>query len=505
MSYIDAWLNKITMYRLVLYCLGAEALSAFIVGFSGLIAYPGFTLVFSLAWILAVCLGGNWIFAKLFRAPSNLESTLITAGILFFIMSPSLGGAETVYLTLAGLLAITSKYLLAIRHKHIFNPAALAAALLGFTSAGGAIWWVGTPYLLPFTLVGGLLIVRKIRREALFLACVGTSIVVVAILGLMNHTSLTDILIQHFFSWPIIFFASVMVTEPLTTPPTKKLQMLYGALVGALSSWPLHWGTIFSTPELSLLIGNLFSYSCSLRQRLTLTLQGKKLIAADTYEFIFNSKWPLSFKPGQYLEWTIPHTNPDNRGIRRYFTIASAPSEKTINLGVKCAANMSSFKQKLVSLVPGDIISAGQLAGDFTLPTDTSKKLVFIAGGIGITPFRSMLKQLSDTKENRDIVLFYSNRRSSDIAYQNLLIEAQKNLSLKIVLLLSEDKQLPPLWTCETGPLTPELLKKHVADYNERLFYLSGPNAMVDCYRELLKTMGVHGRSVHTDYFPGFA
>ena len=138
----------------------------------------------------------------------------------------------------------------------------------------------------------------------------------------------------------------------------------------------------------------------------------------------------LKFKPGQYLEWTLPHEKIDNRGMRRYFTIASSPTEKDMIMGVKFYDKPSSYKQSLISLENQGIVVASQLAGDFTLPKDKNKKLIFIAGGIGVTPFRSMIKYLIDNNEKRDIVIFYSNKSFADIAYKEIFDEAAKKLRI---------------------------------------------------------------------------
>ncbi len=318
------------------------------------------------------------------------------------------------------------------------------------------------------------------------------SVAVVVILGLTNGMAVSASIRQHFLSWPIIFFASVMVTEPLTLPPRLYQQILYGTVIGALSSWPLALGPVYMTPELALLLGNLYAYATGLRRRLKLSLQEKKVIARETYEFVFDLDRPLIFLPGQYLEWTLPHPQADGRGNRRYFPIASSPTEKDIRLGVKIGENGSSFKRALREMRPGDVILAGQLGGDFVLPNDPKKPLVFVAGGIGITPFRSMIKYLIDKGERRDIVLFYGARTEGDAAYRDILQEAERVIGLKTVYLIGERFEASSV-------------SRHVSDYTQRKFYLSGPSSMVDSYRSLLRTMGVPRSHVVSDYFPGFA
>jgi ferredoxin-NADP reductase len=497
---IDKFLNNITMYKTVLFGLIVLAAFAIASAFLGTLTFSGVSMVLSLLIISVTCFVTNFICAKLWKVPMSYESWLITALILFFLFFPVSSQNDVVALVLAGAIAMASKYILAIRGKHIFNPAAFGAVVVGLTGLGAPVWWIGTAWMLPLTLIVGLLIVRKIRRFTMFAACVLASFVVVIILGFQSNMGMVESIIQHLTSWPIIFFASVMVTEPLTMPSRRTHQIIYGTLIGLISSWPISLGPIYFTPELVLVLANLYSYAHSLRRRLTLTLDEVHEIARDTYEYVFHTTPPLQFLPGQYLEWMLPHERPDARGNRRYFTIASSPTEKDIRLGVKIGASISSYKTMLKNMKKGDTLLAGQLAGDFTLPDDTSKKLVFIAGGIGITPFRSMIKYLTDTKQKRDVVLFYSNRTEKDAAYGDILKEAENSFGLKTVYLFSESSGngAPTMFTAD-------LLKKEVPDAKDRMFYISGPNAMVDAYKKLLTDMGVPRWHIVTDYFPGFA
>src|SRR5258706_9040060 len=125
-----------------------------------------------------------------------------------------------------------------------------------------------------------------------------------------------------------------MLTEPLTTPPTSFLESLYGGMVGILFA-PIHIGLFFTSPEMALSIGNIFSYLVSPKQKLTLILHEKIKLTPDIYDFVFTTKSKLNFKPGEYLEWTLGQKHTDSRGNRRYFTISSSPSETDVRIGVK--------------------------------------------------------------------------------------------------------------------------------------------------------------------------
>jgi ferredoxin-NADP reductase len=148
---------------------------------------------------------------------------------------------------------------------------------------------------------------------------------------------------------------------------------------------------------------------------------------------------------------------------------------------------------------------ANNLAGDFVLPTDHRTKLVFIAGGIGITPFRSMLKYLVDNRLNRTITLFYCLSDPKQIVYKDILNEA-KEYGLKVVYVLAPPpgQEVPKSWSGEVGFMTKDLITKHVLDYSKRNFYVSGPDAMVQANKKLLRSMDIPRDQIKTDYFAGY-
>lgn len=502
---IDIGLNALTMYRVVLYGLCVMAVFAILFGFLGIIPFSGVFLSLSLVTLLFVCAFSNGIFAKIFKVDPNVESSYITALILFLILIPPAGYQDFLTLALTGVVAMLSKYILAIHKRHIFNPAAVAVFLLGVFQSGGAIWWVATPALLPLTVIVGLLIVKKIRRFPLFLTFLAVSVgSVVLANGFLLKNGLTS-LQEVFISWPIIFFGTVMLTEPLTTPARKKMQIIYGAIVGVLFGAQFHIGPVFSSPEFALIAGNIFSFLVSPQRTLKLTLK-KKLRLSDTlYEFAFAAESGLQFLPGQYAEWTLAHKNSDDRGNRRYFTVASARGEDHVLLGTKIdPARSSSFKKALLALSVGQTLSLSQITGDFVLPHNKNKKLVFIAGGIGITPFRSMIQDLLDRKEKRDIILCYAASGTDELVYQDVFERAEREIGLKLHCILSQEKNVPKNWKGRTGRITTEMIHKQIPDYRERLFYISGPNAMTEAYKKMLLETGVKKTNIVTDYFPGF-
>ncbi|MBP9828198.1 oxidoreductase [Patescibacteria group bacterium] len=501
---VDRFLDGITMYRLMLYGLSLIAFAAIVFGFLGVLSYSGLALLVSLGVLFVSAYASNFILAKLYGVTTNAESSAITALILFFLFMPATSAKEFAVLVLAAVIAMASKYVLAYRGRHLFNPVAVAAVVFGFSATSAAIWWVATPTLLPYTLLFGFLVVRKIERFALVGSFTALALIGVGVMGVQAGMTAMQIVQLAFVSWPIIFFSTVMLTEPITTPPRQKLQAAYGAIVGVIFSSQLHIGPFFATPELALIIGNIFSYAVSSKERLTLVFKEKRRLANDIYEFVFTPNRKMAFKPGQYAEWTLAHNPSDTRGNRRYFTIASSPTEHEMLLGVRLLAEGgSSFKKSLYEMKKGDTLYAGQFAGDFTLPADPIKKLVFIAGGIGVTPFRSMLAYLRDTKQKRDIVMLYSCKTPEDVAYEKFFRDISEVVGLQLVCTVT-DAGTSGTWTGEQGMIDAGFVKRAIPDFTERHFFISGPPMMVKGIDTSLRAMGVTRNKITTDFFPGF-
>jgi ferredoxin-NADP reductase len=507
MRFIDQVLNKITMYRLVLYYLIFLLLAASALGAFGILPYSPLALLFSTFILLATCLGVNYIFARVFKVQTNVESAYITALILALIIDPPQAAnlfSNFWFLFWAAALAMASKYIIAIKGKHIFNPAALAVAVTAIAFNQLASWWVGSASMLVFVALGGFLVIRKVQRSDAVM-----SFILVALTTIMAYTFTTtdpiNSLYRVIIDSPLIFFAAVMLTEPLTMPPTKPRQVLYAAIVGFAFAPQVHFGSFYFSPETALLLGNVISYLISPKGKYVMTLVKKEEIAEGVYNFTFVPDKKINFRPGQYLEWTLGHDKPDTRGNRRYFTIASSPTEETVMLGVKFYDKPSSFKQTLRAMNPGDTIMAAQLAGGFVLPKDPKKKLVFIAGGIGITPFRSMLKYLADNHEKRSITLIYSSVSMQEVAYYDIFKEAAEESGVNTVFTFTDKTKVDPTWKGHTGYVSEAMIEQVVPDYKERTFYVSGPHTLIDACNDVFSGMGISRAHIKTDFFPGLA
>lgn len=508
LNFIDTFLNKTTMYRLVLYVLAFFFVASLLLSFLKLLPYTPADIILSASFILFISWITNIIFAYVFEAPTNVESVYISALILFFIITPIQLGNYSEFLPLAfwaSVWAMSAKFIFAVGKKHIFNPVAIAVVITSLFINQSASWWIGTFNMLPFVIVGGLLVVRKIRRTDLVISYIISTLITIIVITFERGADIPSTILRTITESSFLFFAFIMLTEPLTTPPTKFLRIVYGAFVGFLSAPNLHLLSIYFTPELALVLGNLFSYAVSPKEKLILTLKEKIKVATDTFDFIFTSNKNFNFKPGQYMEWTLAHRDPDSRGNRRFFTVASSPTENEVHLGVKFYPEPSSFKNHLVVLPVGGQIIASQQAGEFILPKKKEQGLVFIAGGIGVTPFRSMIQSLLDKKEKRNITLLYSNKTVADIAYKNIFDRAESELGIKTVYYVTEANETLSGDNMQKGFISGDTIKRDVKDYISRKFYISGPHSMVSMFGKILTDIGVPKKNIKTDFFPGFA
>lgn len=493
------------MYRLLLYYLAALLLIAVGLSVFGDLHFNPLYIALSASILLVACWAINKAFAYVFDAPTNYESSLLTALILALIITPNPTGFGITFLLAASGLAMASKYILTIRKKHIFNPAAIAVVLTALGPRQNASWWIGTTAMLPFVIIGGVLITRKIRRERMVISFFASATLATVVYSLLSKVNVMSNLHNLIFSSSMFFLGFVMLTEPLTSPPTAKKQAWYAVLVGALLPPQVHLFSFYSSPELALSVGNVFSYIVSPKTKLFPVLKQKLRIAANSADFVFNVDRKLAFEPGQYMEWTLPHSHTDSRGNRRYFTLASSPTESDLRIGVKFYNKSSSYKKALLDTDQNSQIVAAQLAGDFVMPKDKKRKLVFIAGGIGITPYRSMVKYMIDKHETRTVTLLYSARTEDDFAYSNIFEEARQAIGLNTIYVLTDKTALATKPYTISGFITGELIKKEVPDYRERVFYISGTHAMVVAMQDILAELGVSHGNIKVDFFSGYA
>ncbi len=515
----QTFVDNIGMYRLVSGSLFVLAALSIVAGFIGWLPYSGLSQIFSLALAILVALVFNIVMAWILKIPASHESAIITALILFFLTIPEDNILATWPLIAAVSIATVSKYVLVIKKQHFMNPAAFGAAALSMTGLYTFSWWAANPTLFVPLVVLGILVVMKVRKWVPVLAFVGVSFVIYLAEAMSYGDVVTTSVKTFFLSWPTLFLAFFMLTEPFTMPAKKDAQFLYGGVVGFISNTSMFSGFIHITPEFALVLANVLMLPWRLRQKLFLTLEAKYKVAKDTYEFVFKKPYGFVFEAGQYLECMLPHMPADSKGVRRYFTIASSPTESQVRVSMKVAGRTSSYKTALSRLDINQAIIASQLAGDFVLPKKTGTKLGFIAGGIGVTSFRSHIKYMMDSDKQHDTVLYYCVNTKEELAYESLWQEAMEKFMFSFVpVVLKEEVEFArpnfqgaesdyengsTLGVYEKGYLTAEILKRRTPDYLERTWYLSGPPGMVNAYSTLLRSLGVPRKQIKKDFFPG--
>lgn len=505
-NYVDRLLDRITMYKLLFYYLLALVLAAIGLSFAGVLHFSASSIVISTAVIVLTCWIANKVFAYIFDAPTNVESVYITALILALIIAPfhTFSAENLAFLLAASGLAMASKYILTINKKHIFNPAAIAVVLTALGPRQSADWWVGTSAMLPFVVIGGVLLVRKIHRGRMVLTFFVSALLATILYTMLSHGNVFSTLDKTLMSSSMFFLGFVMLTEPLTTPPTATKQTWYAALVGIVFPPQFHVLNLYSTPELALVVSNVFSYIVSPRVKLFPTLKQKIRISPDCVDFVFTPHSTLTYEPGQYMEWTLPHHGTDARGNRRYFTLASSPTELDVRVDAKFYDTGSSYKKAMLAMDSSSPIVADHIAGDFVLPKNPKRKLVFIAGGIGVTPYRSMIKYLIDTKEPRSITLLYSAKTQKDFVYTDVFEQA-RGIGVRTVYVVTGQGEAVSGKYARRGRIDAEMITRDIPDYVERTFYISGTQSMVRSIQHTLRGIGVPSRHIKVDYFSGYA
>lgn len=483
-SLLDRINDKLTSYRLALYFLLALIAWALAGSFFDQVPYSWHQILVSGAWLVGICWLANKLISNFFDIPANKESDLITGLILILILTPPKDITDFAALGAVAVAAMASKYIITFNRSHIFNPAATGAFIAGEVFHKFPSWWVGTKFITPVVVIGGLLVLRKMKRFTLALVFMAT-FVLYLIYGTTSGGNLHFLWLE-IISTQALFFAVIMLTEPLTSPTLLKWCLPYAVLVGILYSAT----KLKFSPEEALLAGNLFTFIFSRNQRYQLKFVGKIQEAVGIFSYAFTMPKGFKFQAGQYMEWTIAHNKTDSRGNRRYLTIASSPTEPGLMFTIKHPNPASAFKQRLDKLKPGDTILASHLAGSFTLPKDQSKKVALLAGGIGVTPFRSMVKYLIDSGQQRDVALVYSANSVNEISYRKLFDMATA-------------AGVKATYVTE-GKLDKAKLKSLLPDYNQRRFYVSGPYGFVNAIESALLRLGVGSSEIVTDYFPGY-
>jgi ferredoxin-NADP reductase len=230
---------------------------------------------------------------------------------------------------------------------------------------------------------------------------------------------------------------------------------------------------------------------------------GSEDVAKDTKAFHFKKPDGFRFDAGQSIYVALPHLTPtDTKGRVRTFSIASAPQDAELVIATRLTE--AAFKRNLESLPLGSSVEIEGPYGDLTLHNDTDRPAVFLAGGIGITPFRSIIRDATERSLPYNLYFFYSNRRPEDAAFLSEMRELERRSSRFKLVATVTDAGTDAGWSGERGYLTPEMIAKHVADITKPIYYLAGPPAMISAMETVLRNAGVRRENVRAEAFSGY-
>jgi len=490
-------ISGLSMYRLISSSLVVLMLLAILFAALGLIGFTpeGIALTAVLAVVSTALV--SLMSAQSTKSIAHLESSVITGLLIAFIVPPTLEARDLLGVTAAGALAGVSKYVLAYRGRHFLNPAATGVTIAGFLGLTAGFWWVANPPLTPFIVLTGVLIAWRSGLGLISLIALGVGVGALMVRLLLSGEELFLSLYLVATSYPIVFLALFMVSEPLTMAPRRLAQVLVALIVGLGTAWPpsvsVGSTTFYASPELVLLVANLVAFGATLTHRAAraadLTLSASEAFGEKGLRLRFSLGKPLRFAAGQWLELHFPHRASDRRGQRRVFSIVSAPHHALgespfIEIATTITDRGSSFKHALSHAPVTSAARISNMGGDFLLPTDPHTPLVMIAGGIGITPFVSHLAHLKHTGQKRDVVVLEIRRPAATHPFEQVIQHAGVTHQV----------------------IAPEELDSALADptlnLRSRRVMVSGSPRFIRGVSQQLRKLGV--RKIHTDSFVGY-
>lgn len=236
----------------------------------------------------------------------------------------------------------------------------------------------------------------------------------------------------------------------------------------------------------------------------TCRLMKREDVAEGTVAFHFEKPGEFFFKPGQYADLTLvnpPET--DAEGNTRTLSIASPPYENGLVFVTR--TRNTAFKRVLRTVPLGTAVLLDGPMGSFTLHKNATRPGVFLAGGIGITPFLSMLRQVARDELSYHLYLFYSNRRPEDTAFMDVFRElATIRPGIRFIPTMTHMAKSQWTWTGETGHINPDMLRRYLPTLQGPLYYIAGPPGMVSAMREMLVKAGVDEDDVRSEEFGGY-
>lgn len=233
-------------------------------------------------------------------------------------------------------------------------------------------------------------------------------------------------------------------------------------------------------------------------------LKSREEVAQGTMAFHFEKPAGWTFKAGQFIDITLlDPAETDAEGNTRGFSIASAPQEETLMVATRMRD--TAFKRVLKTMPLGTAAKIEGPFGNLTLHNNAARPAVLLAGGIGITPFRSILFRAAKEKLPHRIFLFYSNRRPEDTPFLEALQALEKeNSNYKLIATMTGMEDSHKEWHGETGQINQELLARYLQNAVSPIYYIAGPAGMVKGLHTMLNEAGVDDDDIRTEEFVGY-
>ncbi len=236
--------------------------------------------------------------------------------------------------------------------------------------------------------------------------------------------------------------------------------------------------------------------------KLNTKLIKKEEIAKDTLSLTLEKPMGFNYSAGQSIDLSL--STLDGSDLVHTFSLVTAPHEN--NLAIATRIRDSQYKQSLKDLSENSVLSIEGPYGKFALHQDASKPAVFIVGGIGITPFMSLLRDAKNNKSPHKFYLFYSNRRPEDTTFLQELndLDNSTDIDFTFIPTMTEFEATAKGWSGEQGYITWELINKYIPDNIEAHYYVAGPQGMTTAMHEMLRENGISEEAISSEQFSGY-
>ena len=230
----------------------------------------------------------------------------------------------------------------------------------------------------------------------------------------------------------------------------------------------------------------------------------RKTVGHEIILFHVEKPKDFTFLAGQWCFLIVPNMGfNDDRGLRRAFSIASSPLEKDLLFVVKTSE--SALKRTMSEMSSGTSIGIEPPHGNLALPEATSIPLVFLAGGVGIAPFRSLIRFASDAPTGHEITLFYSSQTPGETPFLEELLEISKKVPrISVIPTMTRLQEPPGKWTGLTERINPEMIRNGCETWEKAIYYIVGPPPMATGMKQMLQDMNIPQSRIKAELFTGY-